>query len=127
MVENKHCLISKINLVDDYREKKIKKEKKKLNEYKKSLSKEQINEIHRNMDKISNENKKEQHYEVLPKIHRSEISRDFDFKEPDVNHSNQIFIFNNPTNGLIYINVVVTLDNCNVPYLWLIDLLNSNY
>lgn len=77
------------------------------------------------MDKISNENKKEQHYEVLPKIHRSEISRDFDFKEPDVNHSNQIYIFNNPTNGLIYINVIVTLDNCNVPYLWLIDLLNT--
>lgn len=125
LVDNNHCLFARLNPVPDYNDKLIEEEKKNLEEYKKSLTKDQIQEILDNMLKITEEQQEPQPIHLLPQIHRSDLSKLSDFKSVDETYNDMIDIFLNPTNGVVYAHVIVTADKCDIPNIWLLPLMNA--
>ena len=125
LVDNKHCLFARLNPVVGYNEKLIEEEKKRLQKVKDEMSQGQVQQILDNMRRISEEENKKQPLFLLPQIRRSDIERVKDFKEIDEVINDQISILINPTNGIVYANIVVSIDECKVPDLWLIHAMNT--
>lgn len=124
LLDNKHCLFAQLNPVIGYNENLIEKEKKKLEEIKKNLTQEQVQEILNNMKRIAEEQQKEQPLYLLPQIHLSDISKINDFKSVDDVINDKINIFINPTNGVVYSRIVIVHEECDIPNLWLIQFLS---
>lgn len=122
LIDNKHCLVARLNPVPGFNESRIEEEKKKLEEYKKGLTESQISQILENMKLIEEEQSKPQPIHLLPQIHRADISKKFDLKPPDYVHNDQIDVFINPTNGVVYSYLIIKIPKCDVPNLWILPM-----
>lgn len=124
LVDNKHCLISRLNPVSGYNEKQIGDEKKQLQDLQKSLSETQIKQILDNMKKIEIDQSQPQPIHLLPQIHRSDLSKSSEFKKADFVYKDLIDVFLNPTDGVVYVTVFITVDKIDIPNLFLLPFMS---
>lgn len=125
LVENNHRLVTLLNSVPGFNDAKIEEEKRRLNELKSSLSPSEIDEILQNMKKIDEAQSIEQPINLLPQIHRSDLSKISDIKKADyVCQNGLIDVFINPTKGAVYCDIVVSVQKVDLPNLFLIPFVN---
>ena len=124
-LDNKHCVSARLIPIAGMHDEMLEQERIKLEEMKKLLTQEQIQQIIENKKRIEEEQNKPQPLNLLPKIHRDDLSKKSTIKPPTYkNEKEKIYTFINPTFGVSYITIILDVPT-DIPYLNLMNFLCS--